>query len=105
MEKREHNAFIVINELFTTAAHLDACVMGEKVLKYLIGEGAKGAYVTHLNELSEADGAVVSLTAELDENLNRTFKIARKAAREYVGTNALTVKYGLTYEQIKERLA
>ncbi|MCR4679394.1 MAG: hypothetical protein K5679_11710 [Lachnospiraceae bacterium] len=105
MEKREHNAFIVINELFTTAAHLDACVMGEKVLKYLIGEGARGAYVTHLNELSEADGAVVSLTAELDENLNRTFKIARKAAREYVGTNALTVKYGLTYEQIKERLA
>lgn len=105
MEKRETNAFIVINELFTTAAHLDACVMGEKVLKYLIGEGAKGAYVTHLNELSKADGAVVSLVAEVDENLQRTFKIARKEAREYVGTNALTVKYGLTYEQIKERLA
>ena len=105
MEKREENAFVVINELFTTAAHLDACQMGEKVLKYLVGEGAKGAYVTHLNELSKADNSVVSLAAELDENLNRTYKIVRHEAREYVGVDALTVKYGLTYGQIKERLA
>lgn len=105
MEQDNADSFVVINELFTTAAHLDACVMGEKVLKHLIGEGARGVYVTHLNELSKADKSVVSLAAQLDENLNRTFKIIRKEAEEYVGIDALTTKYGLTYEQIKERLA
>ena len=105
MEQREASSFIVINELFTTAAHLDACEMGKKVLKYLIGEGAKGTYVTHLNELTEVDPAVVSLAAELDANLNRTFKIVRKEAQEYVGVDKLTEKYGLTYGQIKEKLA
>jgi len=105
MEQREASSFIVINELFTTAAHLDACQMGEKVLKYLIGEGAKGTYVTHLNELSVVDPAVVSLAAKLDENLNRTYKIVRKEAQEYLGVDRLTEKYGLTYGQIKERLA
>ena len=105
MDQREASSFIVINELFTTAAHLDACQMGEKVLKYLISEGAKGTYVTHLNELTEVDPAVVSLAAKLDENLNRTFKIIRKEAQEYVGVDKLTEKYGLTYGQIKERLA
>ena len=105
MEDKETNAFIVINELFTTAAHLDACKMGEKVLKHLIAAGDRGAYVTHINELSTVDPAVVSLAAEIDENRNRTYKIVRKEAGEYVGTDALTVKYGLTYGQIKERLA
>ncbi len=73
-------------------------------MKHLIGEGARGVYVTHLNELSKADRSVVSLAAQLDENLNRTFKIIRKEAEEYVGIDALTTNYGLTYEQIKERL-
>lgn len=105
MEDEQAGAFVVINELFTTAANYDACIMGKKVLEYFIDKNCKGIYVTHLNELSRACPSVVSLRAAVDENLVQTYIVQRNEAQELAGANRQVEKYGLTYRQIKERFS
>lgn len=105
MEDGSRNSFVVINELFTTAANYDACIMGKNVLEHFIGLQCKGIYVTHLRELTECHQAVVSLAAMLDENRQQNFKVVRsKAETKGCAINQVN-KYQLTYEQLKERLA
>ena len=95
---------MIINELFTTAANYDACIMGKKVLKHFVDRECHGIYVTHLSELLEAQDRAVGLCARLDDKGVQTFKIER-AVMEYTNCAANQVKkYGLTYEKLKERL-
>lgn len=104
MYKEEHEgAFVVINELFTTAANYDACIMGKKVLEFFIDRKCRGIYVTHLNELADSAKGVVSLRAQVDEHKVQTYRIKRDKAVENTGVNSRVEKYGLTYEKIKER--
>lgn len=105
MEEGNGGAFVVINELFTTAANYDACIMGSRVLKHFISQGCRGIYVTHLNELTRAHEGVVSLRAILDEQHHQTFRIEPREARELAGAGNQVKKYKLSYEQIKERFA
>lgn len=97
--------FVVINELFTTAANYDACIMGKRVLEHFLKQGCMGIYVTHLAELSETCDGVVSLRAMVDSQGVRSYKIARGRAADYANAATQVRKYGLTYEQLKERLA
>ncbi len=105
MKEKADGSFVIINELFTTAANYDACIMGKKVLQYFIDKGCMGIYVTHLIELAKANEKVVSLRAILDEQQRQTYKIERQEAQELAGTGNLVKKYRLTYEQIKERFS
>lgn len=105
MNKEYVGAFVVINELFTTAANFDACEMGKKVLDFFIGNGCYGIYVTHLNDLAKSHENVVSFRAATDENAKQTFKVGRENAREIAGANTQVEKYRLTYSQIKERFS
>ncbi len=98
------NAFVVINELFTTAANYDACIMGKKVLEHFIKQECRGIYVTHLKELTEAHESIVSLRAMLDEKNVQNFKIQRHEAEEQAYAINQVNKHRLTYEQLKERL-
>ena len=104
MEEHKSNTFVIINELFTTAASYDARIMGGKVLKHFIGLGCRGIYVTHLKELTEIDPRVVSLRAMLNEDHLQSFEIRRSAAEESACAANQVNKYRLTYEQLKERL-
>ena len=104
MQEQSDGAFVIINELFTTAANYDACLMGKKVLEHFIGDGCRGIYVTHLKELSEGTEGVVSLRAMLDENRIQSFRIMRQAADDSACAQNQVNKYQLTYEQLKERL-
>lgn len=105
MEKNEAGAFVVINELFTTAANYDACIMGKRVLDHFIGQGCRGIYVTHLKELAENRPGVVSLRAMLNERKIQTFRIMRNEAEESACAVNQVNKYKLTYSQLKERLS
>lgn len=105
MEEQCTNAFVVINELFTTAANYDAIIMGQKVLQHFIGRECRGIYVTHLKELTEAHEKVVSMRALLDENGKQNHKIARKEAQDSAYAINQVNKHRLTYEQLKERLS
>lgn len=97
-------SFVVINELFTTAANYDACIMGKRVLEHLLAQGCMGIYVTHLAELGEERPGVASLRAMLDGRGERSFKIERARAAEHAGAESQAKAYGLTYTQLKERL-
>ncbi|MBQ7943934.1 MAG: hypothetical protein IJ326_07725 [Lachnospiraceae bacterium] len=98
------NAFVIINELFTTAANYDACIMGKKVLEHFIAQECRGIYVTHLKELTKAHESVVSMRAMVDEQKKQNFKICRYEADDSVCAINQVNKYRLTYEQLKERL-
>lgn len=100
----EH-AFVIINELFTTAANYDACMMGQKVLQHFIGQQCQGIYVTHLRELTEAHESVVSMRAMLDEQGIQTHKIVRREPDDVACAINQVNKYKLTYAQLKERLS
>lgn len=104
MAEERENCFVVINELFTTAATYDAEIMGRKVLERFIGQGCRGIYVTHLKELASVHPRIVSLRAMLDEDRIQTFQIARSEAEESACAVNQVNKYRLTYEQLKERL-
>lgn len=97
-------AFVVINELFTTAANYDACIMGKRVLEHFLKSGCRGIYVTHLRELSKEGQGIVSLRAMLDENGRQSFRIMRCPAEESAGAAQQAGRHGLTYEQLRERL-
>ena len=103
MKENYESAFIILNELFTTAANYDACIMGEKVLRHFIEKSYKGIYVTHLKELSELDTNVVSMRACIADNdyHRRTYKIIRDKAQDIAYAGDIVEKYQLTYEQLK----
>lgn len=104
MKENPSDAFVVINELFTTAANYDAIIMGQNVLKHFLEQGCHGIYVTHLRELCDIDDRIVGLSAQLDENGKQNFKILKKAV-DYEGCAKNQVeKYGLGYENLKKRL-
>lgn len=105
MDASCENAFVVINELFTTAANYDAIIMGQKVLQHFIGQQCRGIYVTHLKELTQAHEGVVSLRALLDDKGIQSHKIARKEADDVACAINQVNKYKLSYEQLKERLS
>ena len=105
MEKEQEGAFVVINELFTTAANYDANIMGKRVLEHLIALNCRGIYVTHLIELASSFPEVVSIRANVDKDLRQTYRIERSEASEITGTDRQAYKYGLTYEQLKERFS
>lgn len=106
MNKGCENAFVIINELFTTAAHYDGCIMGAKVLDYFIKRNCHGVYVTHLRALGEDTPGVIHMAATLDDSLEhrRTFKILRSRAENSGYAKDIVDRYGLTYEVLQERL-
>lgn len=105
MKQSKGNAFVVINELFTTAANYDAIVMGKNVLKHFVDSKCYGIYVTHLRELCDVDRKIKGLSAQLDKNGVQNFKILNSSV-DYEGCAKNQVeKYGLAYEKLKERLA
>ena len=104
MNENKRGTFVVINELFTTAASYDALIMGKRVLKHFVELGCMGIYVTHLKELADQQDGVVSLRALLDENRIQTFKIKRGEAEDTPVAENLVNKHHLTYSQLKERL-
>ena len=104
METHQEGTFIIINELFTTAASYDAKIMGKRVLKHFIDLGCMGIYVTHIAELATEQEGVVSLRAMLNDQKIQTYKIRRGEPDDMACAENLVSKYGLTYEQLKERL-
>ena len=104
METHQEGTFIIINELFTTAASYDAKIMGKRVLKHFIDLGCMGIYVTHIAELATEQEGVVSLRAMLNDQKIQTYKIRRGEPDDTACAENLVSKYGLTYEQLKERL-
>lgn len=100
----QKNDFVVINELFTTAANYDACIMGKRVLDHFINQNCHGIYVTHLQDLSKEDKGIVSLRAMMNEEHRQNFKIVRSTDPALESSILLVEKHKLHYEQVVDRL-
>lgn len=106
MKQNCRKAFVIINELFTTAAHYDGCIMGARVLEHFTGCECKGVYVTHLRELGNACTGVVRLAAMLDGTAahKRTYRVIRNTAELDGYAEDIVNKYQLSYDDLHERL-
>lgn len=105
-DKEKQPPYIIINELFTTAASYDALIMGNRVIRHFIDDGCYGIYVTHIQELAGNNEGVVSIVAGVNDSDNhvRTYKMERRQAEGIGYANGLVEKYHLTYKELKERL-
>lgn len=106
MNEEQDNCFVILNELFTTAATYDAFVMGQRVIRHFSGAGCLGVYVTHIAELTKAGDDVVSLVALADEknHKKRTFRIVRKDAEGVGYAGDIVDRHHLGYEELCKRL-
>ena len=100
-------SLLVMNESFASTTLHDAAYIGERVLDRMTELGLLGVYVTFVDELASRNEACVSMvgTVNPDDPAERTFKIVRRAADGLAYAVAIARKYGLTYPQLKERLA
>ncbi len=108
MNQEAKHYFVVINELFTSAATYDAFRMGRRVMDHFLERDCLGIYVTHIEELAKEDGHIVSMVASLaDEGGNRyvrTYKVSRRKAAGKGYVEPIVEKYGLTYEEVAARI-
>jgi len=106
MQEMQGHSFVILNELFTTAATYDAFVMGQKVIRHFAEQGCLGVYVTHIAELTKAGDDVASLVALADENdhKKRTFRVVRKEAEGIGYAGDIVDKHHLGYEELCKRL-
>jgi hypothetical protein len=134
MQTNNDDQFIILNELFTTAATYDAYRMGANALKHFIGNNCMGIYVTHIRELAVSgnvafkmiaagteemgiepekiensglpEGAIVSAAAMVDPHDEniRTFKIVRHEPATSGFSKTLVLKYHMTLSELMERM-
>lgn len=109
MQGEKQRKFVVINELFTSAATFDALEMGHKVIGYFLKQNCYGIYVTHVDELAKEDEQIVSMVAMLHENadrrMTRTYKVVRRPAEGMGYVEPIVEQYGLGYDEIMRRLS
>ena len=107
LDQATGSSLVVMNESFASTTLRDARFIGERVLGQLTELGLLGVYVTFVDELASFNAACVSMVGTVvpDNPAERTFKIVRKPADGLAYATAIARKYGLTYPQLKERLA
>jgi DNA mismatch repair protein MutS len=107
LEEATGDSVLVMNESFASTTLRDAMFTGERVLDRMTALGLLGVYVTFVDELASLNEACVSLVATVaaDNPAERTYELVRKPADGLAYAAAIAGKYGLTYRQLKERLA
>jgi DNA mismatch repair protein MutS len=107
LEQATGDSVVVMNESFASTTLRDALFVGERVLERLTGLGLLGVYVTFADELASLNETCVSMAAVVrpDDLAERTFKVVRKPADGLAYAAVIAGKYGLTYRQLKGRLA
>ncbi|MBP2527293.1 DNA mismatch repair protein MutS [Rhodococcus sp. PvP104] len=96
---------VIMNETFTSTTVTDARLLGAAVLTRIVDRGMLGVYVTFVDELSRLNEGTVSMVAAVDPDdaAHRTFTLVRQRADGLAYALTLAEKYGLTYQQVKER--
>lgn len=105
LERRKKHSFVIINELFTSAATYDALQMGREIMQYFLDDDCYGIYVTHIDKLAEENGQIVSMTASIQGQKVRTYKVERNKAEGKGYAESIVEQYGLTYDDIIRRLS
>jgi DNA mismatch repair protein MutS len=107
LQRATADSVVVINESLNSTTLNDAVLLGTAVLKKIIDRELLCVYVTFVDELASLGEMIVSMVATVfpDDPATRTYKIVRRPADGLAYAAALAEKYGLTYQQVKERIA
>jgi len=99
-------SIVILNETFASTTVHDARFLGAKLITKLQQLDALGVYVTFVDELASLGGQVVSMMSTIvpGDPAERTYKVVRKPADGLAHALAIAEKYGVTYEQLRERL-
>jgi DNA mismatch repair protein MutS len=98
---------VILNEIFSSTTLHDARFLGSKLMQKVMQLDALCVYVTFVDELASIGDSVVSMmTTIVPENpAERTYKVVRKPADGLAYALAIAEKYGLSYDQLRGRLA
>jgi DNA mismatch repair protein MutS len=99
-------SIVIANEILTSTTTNDAVFLGKKVMESLSRLDLLCVWVTFIEELasySEKTVSMISMVSPQNPAL-RTFNIVRRPAQVLSYVAAMTEKYGLTYESLKERI-
>jgi DNA mismatch repair protein MutS len=107
LDQATGDSVLVMNESFASTTLRDALFVGERVLDRMTALGLLGVYVTFVDELASLNEACVSMVATVvpDNPAERTYELVRRPADGLAYAAAIAGKYGLTYRQLKDRLA
>jgi DNA mismatch repair protein MutS len=99
-------SIVIINEIFSSTTFQDALTLSQRIASALLERDALCVWVTFLDELSRLGEQTVSMVALVspDDPEKRTYRVVRQPADGLAYALALARKYGLTYEQLRERL-
>jgi hypothetical protein len=97
---------VIINEIFSSTTLQDALSLSQRIASALLELDALCVWVTFLDELSRLGEKVVSMVALVSPHNpeERTYRVVRRPADGLAYALALARKYGLTYEQVRERV-
>jgi hypothetical protein len=106
LEKATPRSIIVMNEIFTSTTLADAIVLGKRVMERILDLDILSVCVTFIDELAALGPKVVSMASTVvpEDPAQRTFKIVRKPADGKAYAVFVAERYGLTFDQIRERL-
>ncbi len=100
------SSIVIMNESFASTSLDDALELSKNILKKMLDKDCVVVYVTFMYELIHFDSRIVSLMSTVSQRdvSKRTFKIVRREADGASFAMSIAMKYGLTYERLKERI-
>ncbi|MFO7961314.1 MAG: hypothetical protein R6U94_10250 [Nitriliruptoraceae bacterium] len=107
LDQATPDSVVFLNETFSSTTLQDARELGTAVLERLAHLGARGVFVTFVDELASVGRATVSMVATVDPDdpTVRTFRVVRRPPDGLAHAVALADRYGLTYDALTRRLA
>lgn len=112
-DKATSYSMILLNESFAGTSHLESLMIAKEVVKAIKFKGIRCVFNTHLHELAREtrqfneslsnDTTIISIVAG-DEEMIDSYVIKEKEAAGLSHAMEIARRYGVTFEQLMERL-